>query len=299
MKSTTSSVLVTVICSFVFAAVGCADNSTDVSDDPVNGDVETEVPDVAEPTDATVEDTASADSGDETSASDTDDGPEDDTSDESVDTAKDGGGDAAEDTGMDGGGDVTEDTGCQDPGCPCNYEQKTQGVCSEATTDSSGDCQPPNEYEANEQTCDDLDNDCDGDVDEGCDNDGDDYCDEEMSVTGSPSACPKGGGDCEDEMASVNPGANEACDDDIDNDCDGATDCDDSDCSGRPVCDSGGVEQACGDGVDNDSDGCTDCSDSDCTNEPCGPASYCCTGMPSPGQCVNGSCVPKGTVCPQ
>jgi hypothetical protein len=73
-----------------------------------------------------------------------------------------------------------------------------------------------------------------------------------------------------------------ACDDGIDNDGDGDTDCDDSECADKPFCSVGPgddeidlpVEKgaaACNDGIDNDGDGDTDCDDSHCAGKPfCG-----------------------------
>ncbi len=65
----------------------------------------------------------------------------------------------------------------------------------------------------------------------------------------------------------------EVCDDNIDNDFDGKTDCADSDCVSFPAC----VEsQHCDDGVDNDVDGRTDCQDSDCRSFPaCIESQHC------------------------
>jgi subtilisin-like proprotein convertase family protein len=57
----------------------------------------------------------------------------------------------------------------------------------------------------------------------------------------------------------------EDCDNLVDDDVDGSTDCDDSDCFGQVGCT---VELNCGDGADNDSDGFADCDDSDCTASP-------------------------------
>ena len=126
---------------------------------------------------------------------------------------------------------------------------------------------------------DDRDNDGDGEVDEGDDNDGDTYksCDPVPELI-----------DCNDEDASVNPDADEACDgqdtdcngvvDDVDNDDDGVisedcggTDCDDADPDvfpGRPEsCD--GADNDCDGEVDNgfdaDDDGWTSCN-GDCDN---------------------------------
>ena len=85
------------------------------------------------------------------------------------------------------------------------------------------------------------------------------------------------------------------CDDGLDNDCDGLSDCDDPDCSTDPACapscgdgtcdppledpcncpaDCGSPPPAeianltCDDGVDNDCDGDVDCLDSDCASDP-------------------------------
>jgi hypothetical protein len=52
------------------------------------------------------------------------------------------------------------------------------------------------------------------------------------------------------------------CDDGIDNDSDGDTDCDDSDCVGKPGCVV--VREDCTNGVDDDGDGKVDCCDSEC-----------------------------------
>jgi subtilisin-like proprotein convertase family protein len=61
-----------------------------------------------------------------------------------------------------------------------------------------------------------------------------------------------------------NNAVNEArCDDAVDNDADGQTDCDDADCVSDPAC-QGQVETDCGDGIDNDGDGLSDCADPEC-----------------------------------
>ncbi len=42
--------------------------------------------------------------------------------------------------------------------------------------------------------------------------------------------------DCNDNDALISPNANEVCSDQIDNNCDGQSDCNDDNCSGDPVC---------------------------------------------------------------
>ena len=56
------------------------------------------------------------------------------------------------------------------------------------------------------------------------------------------------------------------CDDDIDNDFDGAVDCDDDDCSEVFEClyPTEDTAALCSDGIDNNEDGLTDCDDASC-----------------------------------
>jgi hypothetical protein len=56
----------------------------------------------------------------------------------------------------------------------------------------------------------------------------------------------------------------EICNDTFDNDCDGLSDCADSDCSANPACGPVCVPEVCNDGLDNDCDGFSDCADPDC-----------------------------------
>jgi putative metal-binding protein len=86
--------------------------------------------------------------------------------------------------------------------------------CSYAT---DPDCAPPVEV------CNGVDDDGDTLVDEGCDDDGDGFCDAAMTVVGTPPACPFGGGDCDDDIAAIHPGAAETCDN-RDENCDGRID---------------------------------------------------------------------------
>jgi hypothetical protein len=147
------------------------------------------------------------------------------------------------------------------------------------------------------ESCDFVDNDCDGSVDEGFDSDGDGwppcagdwndlyastYPGAAESCDGIDNDCDSSvdegfdsdgdgwttcGGDCNDLVASINPGAAESCDG-IDNDCDGTADEDfDGDGDGYLACDgdcddsdagvSPGAIEVC-DFVDNDCDGTID-----------------------------------------
>ncbi|RMG12660.1 MAG: DUF2341 domain-containing protein [Deltaproteobacteria bacterium] len=90
----------------------------------------------------------------------------------------------------------------------------------------------------------------------------------------------------------------QSCGDGADNDCDGLTDCVDSDCDARScgpngerctggacVCPGGeATEQTCGDGADNDCDGLTDCGDPDCATAP----ACCVAAGPTENQCTDG-----------
>ena len=94
--------------------------------------------------------------------------------------------------------------------------------------------------------------------------------------------------DCADADCSADPACAppppppaEICDDGIDNDLDGDTDCADADCSADPACAPPPPPPAevCDDGIDNDLDGDTDCADADCSADPaCAPAPACAGG---------------------
>lgn len=70
--------------------------------------------------------------------------------------------------------------------------------------------------------------------------------------------------------AAAQPERETICDDGIDNDGDGLTDCADSDCADHPACQPDGepenTEERCSDWIDNDGDGSIDCEDYDCRN---------------------------------
>ena len=87
--------------------------------------------------------------------------------------------------------------------------------------------------------------------------------------------------DCADSDCDSLP-AESACFDGIDNDCDTAVDCADSDCAG-------GSETSCSDGVDNDCDLQPDCADSDCGGDPACSAS-CSLGQQGETCSTDGDC---------
>ncbi|MBT4240573.1 DUF4215 domain-containing protein, partial [Candidatus Peribacteria bacterium] len=77
------------------------------------------------------------------------------------------------------------------------------------------------------------------------------------------------------------------CTDTNDNDCDGSTDCADSDCSADPACGGGGgTPEDCDAAGDEDGDGDENCADSDCPNG----TTCAANGM----QCASGSCTCPG-----
>jgi hypothetical protein len=89
------------------------------------------------------------------------------------------------------------------------------------------------------------------------------------------------------------------CDDGLDDDGDGATDCADDDCAADAACalPPPPPAEVCDDGADNDGDGDTDCADTDCTGDvACDPAPTCSeTGAvcSTGSDCCSGAC-PRG-----
>jgi len=78
-----------------------------------------------------------------------------------------------------------------------------------------------------------------------------------------------GAADCQDPDCYHDPACAvgvEICGNTVDDDGDGATDCDDSDCLGDPVCTSS--PEVCDNATDDDGDGAIDCYDSDCQEDP-------------------------------
>jgi hypothetical protein len=165
-----------------------------------------------------------------------------------------------------------------------------------------------------------LDDNCNGVVDDGC------ACVVDAGVscfTGPSSACADAGclGQCQRGsqrcgllsdagagygacLGQTLPGT-EQCSDTLDNDCDGKTDCADSDCLGKACAPfgrtcvggscqctlDGGVAQTaetvCNDGRDNDCDGLIDCAETACAGQSCGNFGRTCVG-------TNCTCVVDG-----
>jgi hypothetical protein len=114
------------------------------------------------------------------------------------------------------------------------------------------------------ETCDGVDEDCDGVVDDGvatttwyADRDSDGWGDSGRSMTAcsAPPGYLARAGDCDDTDGTVSPSATETCDG-VDEDCDGVVDEGTDDADGDGTCDAFDTE-AC-DGLDNDGDGVGD-----------------------------------------
>jgi hypothetical protein len=90
--------------------------------------------------------------------------------------------------------------------------------------------------------------------------------------------------DCQDPACSDNPACPEICNNQVDDDGNGLVDCNDPECLSSPFC----PEKVCGDGIDNDNDGKTDCSDVDCFGTtPCrSEAGYCADDEDNDNDCL-------------
>lgn len=197
------------------------------------------------------------------------------------------------------GADCTTGVGiCSKPGKTVCKVDKSAAVC-DAVAGTPGT-----------ESCNDSDDNCNGTTDEGCDDDADGYCDKNMAVTGSPKACSKGAGDCNDAEKLVFPNQSEVCDS-ADNNCDGATDetyagLGQSCVSGKGECAAAG-QKVCGgdkmsvvcngnssspqteicDDKDNDCDGVTDDGCDDDGDGYCDKAMTIASG-PTPTVCTEG-----------
>ncbi|MCK6530852.1 putative metal-binding motif-containing protein, partial [Myxococcota bacterium] len=173
------------------------------------------------------------------------------------------------DTDGDGHGDAAATT------------ETCDGVPPPGFVAAAGDCDDTaaSVFPGNAESCDGVDNDCDGTPDEGLvfadwwlDGDGDGFGQDgavASTCDGAPPGHAGAAGDCDDTLPSVHPGAADVCDGVADNDCDGAADpmeadadvdgisacggdCDDADAVNYP-----GNPELC-DGADNDCDAVVD-----------------------------------------
>ncbi len=159
----------------------------------------------------------------------------------------------------------------------------TTEACSAPTgyVDNSDDCDDTDadRYPGNSETCDGVDNDCDGTADNGAeatfyaDSDGDGFGDPDdtTEACSAPTGYVDNSDDCDDTDASINPDAPEVCNS-IDDDCDGDIDEDAkdtfyADADGDGYGDSGDTTQACSAPTGYVSDD-TDCDDSDADQYP-------------------------------
>lgn len=137
-----------------------------------------------------------------------------------------------EDTDLDGLGDLCdncpeiENIGQEDEdsdgigdACDDCIDTDNDGICDESEIDCGSD---PDDAFSICEICDGLDNNIDGDIDEGFDEDDDGFtiCNE----------------DCDDFNSDINPDADEICDNQIDDNCDGIIDAEDSNCTTEVLC---------------------------------------------------------------
>ncbi|NUN14544.1 MAG: thrombospondin type 3 repeat-containing protein [Myxococcales bacterium] len=92
------------------------------------------------------------------------------------------------------------------------------------TVTKPGDCNDndDNIFPGNIETCNGIDNNCNGEFDEDCDDDKDGYCDGNLPFENTL-PCAKGPNDCNDLNDKIHPGATEVCDL-VDNNCDSQID---------------------------------------------------------------------------
>ncbi|MBN2422198.1 hypothetical protein JXB41_03140 [Candidatus Woesearchaeota archaeon] len=136
------------------------------------------------------------------------------------------------------------------------------------------------------------------------DDSGEDHWEATQQGSGGTGACCGSGYNCVD---SANNCMNEyptetSCDDSIDNDCDGQSDCNDADCTAF-------CSEICNNGVDDDGDTYVDCADDECTQGTSCSSGFCCGSQcninggscsctsVSGIACIDGTCNTYGEPC--
>ena len=136
-----------------------------------------------------------------------------------------------------------------------------------------GTCEPPCEDDDDDGVCNDDDICVGGDDTADADGDGiPDACDADSGLevcTNGIDDDADGAADCDDSDCNEHPACaplpDELCNNDVDDDVDGAIDCADPDCVGSPAC---ARAEICNNGTDDDFDELVDCDDEDCATSP-------------------------------
>jgi hypothetical protein len=174
----------------------------------------------------------------------------------------------------------SNDADCAGDNYKCTAQSGAMGYCckpdgAEVCDGKDNDCNGLVDDTNQAEICNGKDDNCDGKVDEGFNLQSDTMnCGMCNHTCLSTEVCM--GGQC-----SVRKETD--CNDGVDNDGNGKTDCEDPSCEGGIcgggcLCKNGSKTEAasaCHDGMDNDGDGLTDCADPDCLMQACGPGCAC------------------------
>jgi len=181
------------------------------------------------------------------------------------------------------------------PDCAENFiDADGDGYPATATPGIPADCDDtdPLTYPGAPERCDGIDNDCDGALpanETDANNNGIIDCLESGGTDADGDGFPASGGgaiiDCDDNDATIYPGAPEQCNG-LDDDCDGQIPASETDANGNGIldCNEPGNFFTCFDGNDNDNDGWIDLDDPDCANPQSGQE----TGGLGTTQCNDG-----------